>query len=349
MINLKQLPNISIKESLLLLEKVKDKCLVVVDKNNKLLGTLNDGDLRRAIINGADLDSKISKYIHRKPVFLKIKDSNLLKNQKMLKEIITRKSIEIKNDKIDLIPIVDKNFKVIKLFSTKNLVPSENKNHKIFKNIPVVIMAGGKGTRLGKFSNYFPKPLYPFENSTVIENIINFFRSSGVHKVYLSINFKKDLVKSYFKENKINYVKFLEEKKFLGSAGSLSLVKNKFNKNFFIINCDTISRISLEKFYHYHIKNNFDLTLVAALKKHQFPYGTCKLNRNGELIRIQEKPILTNLSMIGLYLCKSKVINLVKKNTFLGMDDLIKKIKSKKGRIGVFPINEENWIDVGSE
>ena len=346
--NLKQLSSISIKDSLLILEKVKDKCLVIVDKKNKLLGTLNDGDLRRAIINGADLDSKISKYIHRKPVFLKIKNIKLLKNNKLFKDIITKKSIKLKNDNIDLIPILDKNSKVIKLFSTKNLINTFSKNHKIIKNIPVVIMAGGKGTRLGKFSNYFPKPLYPFENSTVIESIIDFFRSSGVQKFFVSINFKKDLVKSYFKENKIDDVKFIEEKKFLGSAGSLSLIKKKVSKNFFIINCDTISRISLEKFYHYHEKNNFDLTLVAALKKHQFPYGACKLNRKGELIKIQEKPISTNLSMIGLYLCKSKVLNLIKKNHFLGMDELIKKIKTKKGRVGVFPINEENWIDVGS-
>ena len=163
----------------------------------------------------------------------------------------------------------------------------------------------------------------------------------------MSLNYKKNLIKSYFRENKIKNLHFLEEQKPLGTAGSISMLKGKVKTDFFIINCDTILSINLEKFYEYHKKNNYSITLVAASKNFKLSYGSCEIKKNGQLKKILEKPSMNYLVSVGLYLFKSDVIQLVSKNKFLGMDALIKKVKKKGGKVGVFPISEGNWYDTG--
>ena len=125
------------------------------------------------------------------------------------------------------------------------------------------------------------------------------------------------------------------------------MLKNKVKSDFFVINCDTILSMNLEKFYDYHKKNNYKITLVAASKDFQLSYGSCEIKRNGELRKISEKPSTNYLVSVGLYLFKPEVINLVPKNKFFEMDVLIKKVKQRGGKIGVFPISEENWHDTG--
>lgn len=208
-------------------------------------------------------------------------------------------------------------------------------------------MAGGKGTRLKQFSYYFPKPLIPFQDITAIEYIINTFKNYGFKKIIVSINYKKNLIKSYLNESNIKNITFINEKKPMGSAGSISLLKGKLNNNFFIINCDTLLNINLNKFYDFHINNNCFLSLVAAQKKIELLYGTCEIKKNGELNKIIEKPKLEYLANVGLYLFNVKIFKYIKKNAPLEMDDLIRLVKRKRKKIGVFPISENNWIDTG--
>ena len=329
--------NSSIRDSLLQLEKNTEKCLVVVDSNNILKGTLTDGDIRRAMLRGSDINSKISKYMKKKPFYFKSK--NFTKSSDDVNKII-------KDKHIDVIPLVDSNHKVVEIILNKNFI-KYLENDKILKNIPALIMAGGEGKRLKQFTNYFPKPLVPIENSTATEHIINSFKKYGIKNFFMSLNYKKNLIKSYFRENKIKNLHFLEEQKPLGTAGSISMLKGKVKTDFFIINCDTILSINLEKFYEYHKKNNYSITLVAASKNFKLSYGSCEIKKNGQLKRIREKPSMNYLVSVGLYLFKSDVIQLVSKNKFLGMDALIKKVKKKGGKVGVFPISEGNWYDTG--
>ena len=210
-------------------------------------------------------------------------------------------------------------------------------------------MAGGRGKRLKQFSNYFPKPLFPVGDITAVEYIMNNFSKYGVKKFFLSLHYKKNLIKSYLKENNYKNIKYIEEKIPLGTAGCLGLIKGKIKDDFFLINCDSILSINLEKFYEFHKRNNFQITMVAASKNFKISYGACEINKkNGHLIRIKEKPNFNYLVSTGLYLIKPKVINKVIKNKPIEMDILIKKIKNKGGKIGVFPISENNWIDVGT-
>lgn len=337
--------NKNIKMSLLQLEQNNEKCLLVVDSNNVLKGTLTDGDIRRALLRGADINSKIKKYIKRKPYFIKVKNFSEFGDsaqQKKIQSLIKK----IKDSNIDIIPLVDKFNKVKDIIFVKDF----NKfsfSKKKFENISTLIMAGGKGTRLKPFTNYFPKPLTPVEDKTATEHIINSFSNFGIKKFYISLNYKKNLIKSYLKENKIENLHFLEEKKVLGTAGALSMLKGKIKNDFFVINCDTIVSINLEKFFDYHKKNNYKISLVAATKNFQLSYGSCEINRNGQLKKILEKPKMNYLVNVGLYIFKPEIINLVAKNKFLEMDVLIKKVKQKGGKIGIFPISEDNWRDIG--
>ena len=212
----------------------------------------------------------------------------------------------------------------------------------------VVILAGGKGTRLAPFTDVLPKPLLPLNKKTVIEHIIEKFTSVGVKDFYLSINYKSLILKSYFKELKPKYfVNFVKEKKPLGTAGSLKLVENKFKKPIFISNCDTIINTDYSEIYKFHIKNKFKITIVASAQEHIIPYGICELNSKGQLLGIDEKPRHNLFVNTGLYIIDPTVIKLIPKNKYFDITELIKKVRSKKLKVGVFPIDEDSWIDVG--
>ena len=335
--------NKKIKDSLFQLEQNNEKCLVIVDSKYSLKGTLTDGDVRRALLRGANINSKLNKYIKKKPFYLR---ENYFSKKDAIKKLDLKTIENLKNDHIDVIPLVNKNHKVIKILYPKDFKKYFSRE-KILKNIPALIMAGGKGERLEQFTNYFPKPLVPVEDTTAAEYIIDSFKKYGVRKFFMSLNYKKNLIKSYFNESKVNNINFLEEKKVSGTAGSISLLKSKVTTDFFVIYCDTILSMNLEKFYEYHKKNNYKITLVAASKNFQLSYGACEIKKNGQLKKILEKPSTNYLVSVGLYLFKPEIINLVPKNKFFEMDVLIKKIKQRGGKIGVFPISEENWRDTG--
>jgi len=340
--------NKTFKEALLQLEKNSEKCLIITQKERFLVGTLTDGDIRRALLNGASINSNIFKHVKKNPVFMKDSDldnsvNDLSKNKKLINLIE-----KISDDHIDIIPVIDRKREVKKIIYKKNLKKFFKNKNKLKEN-PVLIMAGGRGQRLKDFTNYFPKPLVPINNETAMENIINSFSKYGIKKFYASVHYKKNLIKTYLKENNIKNVKFLDESIPLGTAGSIGLLKGKIKNDFFLINCDTILSINMEKFYEFHKKNNFNITLVAASKNFQISYGACEINKkNGQLVRISEKPNFNYLVSVGLYLIKPSVISSVAKNKYLDMDILLKKVKSKGGKVGVFPISESSWKDTGS-
>ncbi len=332
----------SIKAALKLLNKLKYKCLILTENNNRLFGTLTDGDIRRALLKKISINEKASKAVNKKPFFIKLHQFKNLKESLKLRNL--DKSLKI-------IPVVNDRHKIIKIIEldkfNKNKI--SNKNNQLLSSIPAVIMAGGKGKRLEKFTELFPKPLLPFKDSTVLEVIINKFKLSGVDRFYLTLNYKKNLIKSYLsyklKSLDINY---LEEKKPLGSAGSLSSLKKKSYEDFFVINCDTLLNINFKQLYLFHKKKQNDLSIVAANKNFSIPYGCCVLNKNGQLEKIYEKKKYSELVNVGMYVFSSKILNLLKSNSKINMDDLIYRILKKKLKIGVFSINENSWIDTGT-
>lgn len=329
-------PNIKIIEAMKILENTIERCLIVVDKNNKLLGTLTDGDIRRKIITGGKFSESISSVYNQNPkVLYKNKYKNLEAKQ-ILSEL-----------KLDLIPIIDEKRTVIN-FVTIDRISGKKEAKNYLDDIPVVIMAGGKGSRLDPFTKILPKPLLPVKGKTIIEHIIDSFLKFKCHEFYLTLNYKSNIIKSYFRELSTDYnINFVNESKPLGTAGSLCYLTNKFKYPFFVTNCDIIIKTDYLNIYKFHQQGKYDITLVASAKEYIIPYGTCELDKNGLLIDINEKPKYNFFVNTGLYVINPDILKLIPAGTFYHITNLIQDAKKIGKRIGIYPIKDDLWTDVG--
>ena len=209
-------------------------------------------------------------------------------------------------------------------------------------------MAGGKGTRLEPFTKVLPKPLVPVHEKPIIEHIIERFKELSCSEFHIMINYKAKILKSYFEELKPDYsVNFVEEQEPLGTAGSLRLLDGKVDQPIFVTNCDIIIKTNYVSLYKFHQEGGYDITLVASTKDYVIPYGTCELNSEGQLSQINEKPQYDFLINTGLYLLNPDVLKLIPKNKFFHITHLIKDVIEQDKKVGVFPIDDDAWIDVG--
>ena len=327
--------NITIREAMKVLDRTAEKCLLVIDDNNKLFGTLTDGDLRRSILGGIKFSEPISSSCNTKPKVL-------------FKENHTRsEAMEImRKYKIGLIPILNKNNIIVDYITWSSLTNDDEKKQKL--NVPVVIMAGGRGARLEPFTKVLPKPLVPIQEKPIIEHIIERFNKIGCSEFHLTVNYKGKILKAYFEELKPDYnIFFIDEHEPLGTAGSLYQLNKKFSEPIFVTNCDIIIKSDYKSIYDFHVRGNYDVTLVASIKEYVIPYGTCELNLEGHLAHINEKPKYEFLINTGLYILNPEILKLIPENKFYHITHLIENVKNKGKRVGVFPIDEDAWIDVG--
>ena len=330
------LPNFTIRQAMKVLNKASEKCLLVVDDSKKLLGTLTDGDIRRSILSGEKFSDDISGSYKTKPTVLFQSNYDPVKAKLLLRDL-----------KIDLIPIVDENHLVVDYVTLSDIVGKSQKG-KSLMGVSVVIMAGGKGTRMEPFTKILPKPLVPVHEKPIIEYIIERFTDLGSYDFHLTVNYKGKILKAYFEELQPDYdINFVDEKKPLGTAGSLRYLIGKFDQPFFVTNCDIIIKTDYNSLYEFHNKGGFDITLVASALEYVIPYGTCELNGEGYLSHINEKPKYDFLINTGLYVLEPNVLDLIPKNKFYHITHLIEDAKKKGKKVGVFPIDEDAWIDVG--
>ena len=328
--------DITIRQSMKLLDKTAEKCLLVVDKNRKLLGTVTDGDLRRSILAGAQFSEDISECYHKRPVTLVEGHFNTEEAKQLLR-----------GKKLDLIPVIDDEGTLIE-YLTWGSLDDVQKPARSLQDVPVVIMAGGKGARLEPFTKVLPKPLVPIQEKPIIEHIIERFTDITCSEFYLTVNYKGRILKAYFEELQPDYnVTFVDENEPLGTAGSLQLLMGKFDKPFFVTNCDIIVKADCVSLYEFHQKGGYDITLVASTKEYIIPYGTCELNGDGHLSHINEKPHYDFLINTGLYVLNPNMLKLIPENKFYHITHLIEDAKNQGKKVGVFPIDDEAWIDVG--
>ena len=322
---------------MVLLDQTPDKCLIVTEDSGKFLGTLTDGDIRRAILAGRLVSDNISEVYFKKSYVLSQSSFNESSALSLVKE----------ND-LPLLPILDKSGSVVDYVSLQKLGIQQREND-LLSDTPVVIMAGGKGTRLQPLTNFLPKPLIPVGNeTTLIEKIISQFTKFGCKKFIISVNYKSKLIKSYFEELNPDYeVKFIEEDKPLGTIGSLALAKKYINCPFFVTNCDILVKANLNDFRKHHLDGHFNATIMVSTKRHVIPYGTCELNNDGSLAKVIEKPSHDLLINTGLYFFEQTILDCITPNTQLDATDLIQSMISNSKRIGIFPINSESWSDFG--
>ena len=329
--------DMSIKQSMKKLSNTGEKCLIVVDQNF-LLGTLTDGDLRKAILSGHSPQTSIQDVYNSDPF-------KLIEGQYSIEKA---KEIFIQN-KLSIIPVTDDENKLVRVETWGSIFRDDYKLEKNINNIPVVIMAGGTGSRLKPVTNILPKALLPINDVPIVNHIINKFYDLGFMDYHLSINYKSGIIKAYFEEIDHDYsISFIEEIKPLGTAGSLSDLVNKFNQPFFVTNCDILIDADYLELYDFHLKNNYDITLVASSKEFTVPYGVCILEKNnGELSHIHEKPSYDFLVNTGLYVLNQDLLEIIPNEKFYHITDLISDAQKLGKKIGVYPVSEESWIDIG--
>ncbi len=331
------LPDISIREAMKKLSASGVKCLVIINKDKELLGTLSDGDVRKAILNGISVSDLVKNIYQKNPRVLIEGNYNFKEVKKIFAE-----------NKFDIIPVVNQDGYLKDIILWESIF--DNSKHKKNKSIdtPVVIMAGGKGTRLEPFTKVLPKPLVPIHDKPIIEHIIERFLEVGIKNFYMTLNYKSKIMKAYFQELNPRFsIDFLEENQPLGTAGSLRLLDKKINSPFFVTNCDIIIKADYNSFYEFHLKGGYDITLVASAKEYIIPYGTCEINDKGFLSKIDEKPQYDFLINTGLYILNPDILKLIPKNKFYHITNLIDDSISNGKRIGVFPIDEDAWVDIG--
>jgi len=328
-------PGHTIKQALKQMDILGEKTLFVADDHGKLLGAVTDGDIRRWILKGKSLEESISGSMNSNPKILK-------KNyeQDEAKKIMVELTLEC-------LPVVDDDNKIISAIWWVDLFSEKPKKLKELK-IPVVIMAGGEGARLSPFTKILPKPLMPIGDKPIIEIIIDRFMDYGCDNFYLSVNYKSNIIKAYFSDFEHQYrIVYIEEELPLGTAGSLHFLKHRIKGPFFLSNCDILIEADYADIFRFHQQKKNKITLVSSMKNFTIPYGVCEIENGGTLKGIKEKPEFDFFVNTGMYVLDNSVLEDIPKNKFYNMTDLVSDYLEKGKKIGVYPVSEKSWLDMG--
>ena len=328
-------PLTSLIDSMKLMDEIMVKTLFVIGGDH-FEGIITLGDIQRAIINNVALKNPVSKILDKNKIYGYISEGEDSIKEKMRKM------------RAEVMPILDEMGELVDVWFWDELFEKTELTKREKINLPVVIMAGGKGTRLKPITNVIPKPLVPIGEKTILETILDQFEEIGCTKFYMSVNYKADMMKYYLGQLDHKYeIEFFQEDKPLGTIGSVSLLKDKINTPFFVSNCDSINEQDYRDVYDYHISNHNDLTIVTMIKSFKIPYGVIETGEDGLMVSLSEKPELTYQVNTGVYILNPTCIDEIPENEFFHITHLMEKIKARGGRVGCFPVSEHAWKDMG--
>ena len=304
----------------------------VCDEENVFLGTVTDGDVRRHLIANGEIGANVMCVANKKPYVIRYPRKEYVDYI----DIMRKKSFSA-------IPIIDSEGKLVdavSVYDEYEVIPPID--------VPVVIMAGGKGTRLKPYTDILPKPLIPIGNKTVTERIIDSFRKNGCTRYYMIVNYKKEIIKTYFQYEKREYsLSFIDEDEYRGTGGGLVLLKGVVNETFIVTNCDILIEDVYEKYLKEHKEKKNLVTIVAVKKNMQLPYGIMNVDKNGELLEMEEKPKYSFLTNTGFYIIEPEFLSDIPEEGVMHMPDIIHKYMLEGKRVGVYQIEEEKWLDMG--
>lgn len=332
-------PADTVRIALKRLDATAQKLLLVRDGDEVLKGVLSDGDIRRAILNGVALEAAIDGIYNRKPIT--VQDGQYTKEG--VKELFLKK-------RIDIVPVLDGDGHVISLLRWEDLFTVERPRigEGRVLDIPVVVMAGGKGTRMAPFTAILPKPLIPIGEKSILELIIEGFRPFGIKDFYFTINYRGEMIKAYFDCLEKDYsVTYVREEKFLGTAGSLIYLRDTMPKTFVVSNCDIIVKANFAELIDYHSRSGAMLTIVSSLQHHQIPYGVVDFKAGGEVTGIREKPEFSFPINTGVYVLERECLDYIPPDEVFHMTHLIEALMADGKKVCTYPINENEYIDVG--
>lgn len=309
---------------------------VVVDGENKALGVITDGDFRRAVLSGIDLNGNVLEITNRK---FKYVEFGFSKNE----------AVKLLQDgKINFLPVLKKN-RLVNIIREQDFAVVNSKSFSPRKvKLPVVIMAGGKGTRLEPFTKILPKPLIPIGDKSIMEIIMDEYAKYGMKNFHVSVFHKANMIKSYIEYLESDYkIEYIHEDKPLGTIGALKYVEGKFNTPFFVSNCDVLIKEDYYKIFQYHKNGDFIMTMVTSMRHVSIPYGVCELHKNGMLKRINEKPEMDFLINTGMYILNPKALEHIPNDKSFDFTDLIQELIDRNLKIGVYPVVGDSYIDIG--
>lgn len=324
--------NNTIKESIIRINNSDIQIVFVVNKKKQLVGTITDGDIRRAILKKKDVNTPIKKIMYLNYFYVK---NNV--NHSYISE-------QMKKRGIHYIPLINKKKKIQKIFSDRISLSKKKTKQKY----PVIILSGGKGLRMKNLTKKIPKPLLLFKKIPILEHIILNLKKNNYLNIYLSVHHLKEKIIKYFGNGKkfgvsINY---LIEKKPLGTGGCIKMLPTKNNNSIIVMNSDTICDLNIDNLLNYHKKNKAYATMAVKVLDKSNPYGVIKtsgINIEG----FEEKPIERSYINAGIYVFSSRVKNFLKTNERIDIPEIFSYLKLKRKKIIIFPIIE-NWIDLGT-
>lgn len=321
-----------ISEAIRRIDEGKRKIVFCVH-DKQLTGSFTDGDMRRYILRDGDMHKPVSQAMNKAPIsltFLQEREARVFIEQNLMVAL----------------PIVNEKHEVVKIYFRDELGDSVRKV--LPENIPLVIMAGGKGTRLYPYTQILPKPLIPIGDMPIMDHIIARFGNYGVRDIYMVLNHKRNMIKAYYNETKLPYkITYIEEEAFLGTGGGLSLLKGKLHSTFFVSNCDCLLDADYMCMYEYHKKHNNAITMIVATKSMTVPYGVVGLSTDGAIETVVEKPEYDFLVNTGIYLIEPFVIDMLSENKKIDLPDIVKQLMSQGFQVGGYPITEKSWLDMG--
>ncbi len=325
--------NTSIMEAMQKIEN-NGKGIAFVCHKNQLKGCITDGDIRRYILSGGSLHKTVEAIAKHDPIC--IKQANMAQAQAVMEKYY-----------ITAVPIVDENQKIVDICFWREEYQSAEKVNEIL-NVPLVIMAGGKGTRLKPYTDILPKPLIPVGDKTITEHIIDRFAKYGCENVTMIVNYKKDFIKAYFKDSEVKRnITFIEEPEFLGTGGGLKLLEANMKETFFMTNCDILIDANYADILEKHKEAGNMITMVCARKQFTIPYGTIHTDEEDNIIGLQEKPNFEYKINTGFYLIEPAFLSKIPDKTFIHITDVIEQCIKDGEKVGTFLIEEDAFMDMG--
>ena len=320
--------NLSVRDAMKKLGVVIPKVLFFVD-GEKLKAVITDGDVRRYLLAGGKLDDPAITAANRAPLYAKT----------------YKQATKLYHDRNYIaIPIIDDNHEIEDIYTGNGLTKRTLRK----LDIPVIINAGGKGSRLDPYTRILPKPLIPVGEMPIIEHIMESFMDYGCDEFHVVVNYKKELIKAYFKDNERQYnISWYDEEEPLGTGGGLCYLKGKMNKTFFFSNCDILLQSNYDSMLRFHKENNNMITMICAYKNITIPYGVIKMGQNGSIEEMTEKPELSFLSNTGMYIVEPEVLDDIEDGVSIGFPDIVEMQRKKGRRVAAYPVSENEWLDMG--
>jgi len=313
-----------------------DKKLLLVMDGDIFVGLLSVGDIQRSIIQNLELTTTVTEIL-RKNIKIATPKDKLEDIKKMMIAF-----------RMEFCPVVNAEGTLEEVYLWEDMFGEEKNEVTDRFKLPVVIMAGGQGSRLKPITNVLPKPLMPLDDKTMLEEIFARFNTYGCDQFFVSVNYKADLIEYYI--NSLNLplnISFFRETSPLGTAGSLSLLKGKITSTFFVSNCDIIIEQDYSEVLKFHEEGGFEVTIVGAIKHYSIPYGTLETGENGQLLKLREKPDHTILTNSGMYILEPHLIDEIPSEQLFHITHLIDNVMQRGGKVGVFPVSEKSWKDMG--